>query len=204
MKKIRFAIIGCGRIAQRHAEHITNSGVLQAVCDVVFSKAQALGEKYGAKPYQNLEDLLNEERGVDIVAICTPNGLHAEHTIKALNAGFNVLCEHKGFTESHQIVVDISKNGGGRKIADNYENSNIIINKNLLPWDKLEKTGNPSGIRIGTQEVTRVGMKESEMKQIAELMKRLALDGEKPEKVRGDVIELKKNFNKVRYCFDNP
>lgn len=117
--------------------------------------------------------------------------------------GFNVLCEHKGFTESHQIVIDVSENGKGRKIANNLEDSNIIINKNILPWDSLENIGNPSGIRIGTQEVTRIGMKESEMKQIAELMKRIALDGEKPEKVKEDVIELKRNFNKVHYCFDD-
>ena len=93
MKKIKFAIIGCGRIAQRHAEHIKNNGVLQAVCDIDFSRAKSLGEMYSAKAYPNLDDLLKEEKSVDVVSICTPNGLHAEHTIKALNAGFNVLCE---------------------------------------------------------------------------------------------------------------
>lgn len=93
MKKIKFAIIGCGRIAQRHAEHIKKNGVLQAVCDIEFPRARTLGEMYGAKPYQNLDDLLKEEKSVDVVSICTPNGLHAEHTIKSLNAGFNVLCE---------------------------------------------------------------------------------------------------------------
>jgi len=117
--------------------------------------------------------------------------------------GFDVLCEHKGFTQSHQIAVDVSRIGGGRKIVESFEDANIIINKNLLPWDSLEKTGNPSGIRIGTQEVTRIGMKESEMKEIAEFMKRIAIDGEKPEKVKEDVIAMKKGFNKVHYCFDD-
>ncbi len=116
--------------------------------------------------------------------------------------GFNVLCEHKGFTESHQVVIDVSKLGGGKRIAEDFEEANIISNKNLLPWDGLEKTGNPSGIRLGTPEITRIGMKESEMKEIAKLMKRIAIDKENPEKVRKDVIELKRNFMTVQYCFE--
>lgn len=116
--------------------------------------------------------------------------------------GFNVLCEHKGYTESHQVVADVSKIGGGTKIAEAYEKANIIINKNLLPWDSLDKTANPSGIRIGTQEMTKMGMKETDMKEIASLMKKIAIDGINPEKIRKDVIELRKNYQKVQYCFD--
>lgn len=116
--------------------------------------------------------------------------------------GFDVLCEHKGFTESHQIAVDVSKLGGGREVAEKFEQANIIINKNLLPWDSMKMTENPSGIRIGTQEVTRIGMKESEMKEIAEFMKRVCIDKEDPERVKRDVIELRKDFQKVGYCFD--
>ena len=91
--KIRFAIVGCGRIAQRHAEHITNFGELTAVCDIVQDKAETLGKEYAVKTYQNIDDLLKSETETDVVSICSPNGLHAEHTIKALNAGFHVLCE---------------------------------------------------------------------------------------------------------------
>ncbi len=116
--------------------------------------------------------------------------------------GLNVLCEPKGFTQSHQVVVDVSDLGGGEKIANDLEDANIIINKNLLPWDTLEKTGNPSGIRIGTQELTHVGMKEDEMKEIAQLIKKIAVDGKSPQKIREDVIELKKGFNRIHYCFD--
>lgn len=92
MGKVNFAIIGCGRIAQRHAEHINNNGNLVAVCDIDFDKAKQLAEKYNAKAYQNIDELLQNET-VDLVAICSPNGLHAEHSIKSLNAGFHVLCE---------------------------------------------------------------------------------------------------------------
>ena len=91
--KIKFAIIGCGRIAQRHAEHISNFGELKAICDIEFEKAKELGKEYNAKPYKNIDDLLSNGSDVDVVSICSPNGLHAEHSIKALNAGFHVLCE---------------------------------------------------------------------------------------------------------------
>jgi len=91
--KINFAIIGCGRIAQRHAEHINNNGRLVAVCDIVKEKADTLASKYNAKAYYTLDEMLAAEAAVDVVAICSPNGLHAEHSIKSLNAGFHVLCE---------------------------------------------------------------------------------------------------------------
>jgi len=91
--KIRFAIIGSGRIAERHAEHIRNKGVLVAVCDVVKEKADKLAAASGAKAYYAVEDMLQQEKGIDVVSICSPNGLHARHSIAALNAGFHVLCE---------------------------------------------------------------------------------------------------------------
>lgn len=92
-KEINFAIIGCGRIANRHAEHIVNNGKLKAVCDIDFLKSKTLGDKYNATAYSNIEELLKSEPELDIISICSPNGLHAEHTIKSLNAGFHVLCE---------------------------------------------------------------------------------------------------------------
>lgn len=92
-KHFNFAIVGCGRIAQRHAEHIHNCGSLKAVCDIDLGKAQSLAKKYGAAAYAGIEDLLDHEKGIDVVSVCSPNGLHAQHSIKALQAGFHVLCE---------------------------------------------------------------------------------------------------------------
>lgn len=93
MQKVKFGIIGCGRIAQRHAEHISKRGTLVAVCDVVEDKAKKMAAATGAKAYYSVEDLLKSGEQIDVVAICSPNGLHAAHAISALNAGYNVICE---------------------------------------------------------------------------------------------------------------
>ena len=90
---IRFAIIGCGRIGQRHAEHIHAKAKLIAVCDVVKEKADKIAAEYKSKAYYDVKELLEKEKDIDVVAICTPNGLHAEHAIQSLNAGYHVLCE---------------------------------------------------------------------------------------------------------------
>lgn len=99
--KLRFALIGCGRIANRHAEHINNQAQLVAVCDVDKVKADELAAKYSAKAYYDVAGLLANEKDVDVVSVCTPNGLHAEHSIMALKAGFHVLCEKPLATNVH-------------------------------------------------------------------------------------------------------
>ncbi len=93
MNKIKFALVGCGRIGNRHAEHIANFGTLTAVCDTDFERAKVLAEKYRCKAFASLESMLGGEKAIDVVAICTPNGLHAEHSIAVLRAGHHVLCE---------------------------------------------------------------------------------------------------------------
>lgn len=94
VENLKFGIVGCGRIANRHAEHIANNGELVAVCDIDKTKADAIGEKYGARIYYDIESMLLAEKDkLDLVSICSPNGLHASHSISSLNAGFNVLCE---------------------------------------------------------------------------------------------------------------
>ncbi|HUR10511.1 MAG TPA: Gfo/Idh/MocA family oxidoreductase [Flavitalea sp.] len=90
---LKFGLVGCGRIAQRHAEHIHTKGKLVAVCDVVKEKADSMASKYKANAYDRIEEMLANEKGLDVIAICSPNGLHAEHAIQSLNAGFHVLCE---------------------------------------------------------------------------------------------------------------
>ncbi len=119
--------------------------------------------------------------------------------------GFNVLAEHKGFTQSHVMLIDITKHGDGGTIEETLEKANIIINRNLLPWDIKEGRHfmHPGGIRLGVSEITRLGMKESEMTEIAEFVARVIIRKEPLEKVKADVMEFRKDYQKVHYCFEN-
>ena len=121
------------------------------------------------------------------------------------NYGFNVLGEKRGYTESHQLAVDISKYGDGGNIEKDLEKCNIILNRQLLPGDIKEGRNylHPSGIRIGVPEVTRLGMKENEMHEIATFIKKIVIDKQDSSKILHDVIEFRKRFQKVQYAFDN-
>lgn len=118
--------------------------------------------------------------------------------------GFKVPTEHLGFTKSHMFVIDVRSLGGGAKSATLLEQANIIVNKNLLPWDPPEAVKDPSGIRLGTPEMTRLGMKEGDFKEVAKFMREVLIDGRPPEEVRKKVIEFRKNFVEVKYGFSVP
>lgn len=129
---------------------------------------------------------------------------NAKALAEALSSlGFDVLCGHKGFTKSHQVLVDVTKLGGGHRVSGLLEQANIICNKNLLPWDDLSRVDTPSGIRLGVQEVTRLGLKESGMRQVAEFMKQTALDGKDAQVVAGEVSEFIGGFSTVKYAFNS-
>lgn len=140
---VRFALIGCGRIAQRHAQHIQNNGVLAAVCDIVKEKADALAQEYNAKSYNSIEDLLQYEKEIDIVSICTPNGLHAPHAILALKAGCNVLCEKPMAISVSDCrkMIETAKETGKQLFAikQNRFNPPVAAVKKLLEEGRLGK-----------------------------------------------------------------
>jgi len=108
--------------------------------------------------------------------------------------GIKVEGKEFGYTETHQVAIDISSYGSGREIAYKLEQNNIIVNYNMLPWDTDPK--NPSGIRIGVQEMTRYGMKENEMQKIAEFIK--AVIDEK--NVKNDVIAFRRQYIEIEYA----
>jgi len=142
-KIIKFAIVGCGRIAQRHAEHIANYGKLIAVCDIDQSKANDLAAKYNAKAFCNIDDLLTNVKEIDVISVCSPNGLHAEHTIKSLKAGFHVLCE-KPMAISVQdcgIMIQEAEKANRRLFIVKQNRFNPPINalKELIQSEKLGK-----------------------------------------------------------------
>lgn len=117
--------------------------------------------------------------------------------------GVKVVAEHKGFTRSHQIALDVRGFGGGNKIAQDLEDANIILNKNLLPYDDQSDKENPAGLRVGFQDVTRHGMGEGDIKHLCDLMLDIIKGKRTPEQVKVDVLALKKEFSQVKYGFQS-
>lgn len=119
--------------------------------------------------------------------------------------GFKVLGEKRGFTKSHQIAVNVLDYSDGGKVEAELEKANIIVNRQLIPGDI--KAGrnyfHPGGVRLGVSEITRLGMKESEMKEIASFLKQIIIDKKDPKKFASKIKAFRKNYQKVHYCFDN-
>ncbi len=92
----KFALVGCGRIAQRHAELLTGGTLagaqLTAVCDVVPERAQALGNKYGVRSFEDMHEMMSATNP-DVVAVLTESGHHAEHVIALAPYGAHLVVE---------------------------------------------------------------------------------------------------------------
>jgi len=168
-----------------------NSGIFPGVCSSyhlhhVAGKAVALSE---------FEEF-GESYASDIVA-------NAKALGESLSAeGFDVLAEERGFTASHQVVTRHGEidSGAGRDAAATLEDAGIITNMNMLPGDT--KALAPSGLRLGTPELTRIGMGVDEMQDVARFFARALIEGEDPSSVKSDVTEFKGGFQTIRYCFD--
>ena len=149
---------------------------------IAFTEMMKFGQEYAAQVVRNAKAL--------------GQALH--------DRDLSVMAENKGFTESHQIVIDITKYGLGGDVEKKLEKCNIILNRQLIPGDT--KAGrhymNPGGLRIGVSEITRLGMKQSEMEEIAEFIRRVVVKKEDPKSVTNDVIEFRNHFQKVQYCFE--
>ena len=165
-----------GLTSSHHIHHM-------AAKAVTFAEALEFGKDFAAQTIKNAKALAEELN----------------------NLGFKVLGEKKGFTQSHQAVVNVLDYGDGGKIEADLEKANIIVNRQLIPGDLKAKRHymNPGGIRLGSSEVTRLGMKESDMQQIASLIKNVVIDNKDAKEVASHVLELRKNFQKTQYCFDN-
>src|SRR6266849_6384649 len=117
--------------------------------------------------------------------------------------GITVLAAHKGYTRTHQIILDVRRYGGGLEVAGRLARANIITNKNLIPADRPEDWDRPSGLRIGTTEVTRLGMDSADMETIADFMARLLVERAAPEDVVDDVIAFRLPYQTLYYCFNH-
>ena len=124
---------------------------------------------------------------------------NAQHFAQALHErGFKVFGEKLGFTKSHQILVEVGL-GKGKEASKTLEAAGIVTNMNTIPGDA--DPFRPSGLRLGTPELTRLGMKESEMEAVADFYQRALIKKEKPEKIKADVKEFRKDFQELHYCF---
>lgn len=108
--KVKFAVVGCGYIGKRHAELIVNNAEceLVALCDVK-PKEDLKIEKYQVPFFNDIDDLLKEDLGIDVVCVTTPNGLHAAFAIRALKASKHVVVEKPMALSKHdceQIIYE--------------------------------------------------------------------------------------------------
>lgn len=116
--------------------------------------------------------------------------------------GEKVVGEDMGFTKSHQVALDVTKYGDGGLVEKKLEAMNIIVNRQLLPGDLQagRHYTNPGGIRLGVPELTRLGMKKSDMREVAEIL-HAALNTEEVALVKKRVLRLRKPHQKVLYSF---
>ncbi|MBS1737651.1 MAG: Gfo/Idh/MocA family oxidoreductase [Bacteroidetes bacterium] len=141
--KFCFGIIGCGKISIRHAENMARFGKIIAVCDIIPERANTLAAKFGANPYLDVSKMLEMETELNVIAICSPNGLHAIHSIACLNAGKDVLCEKPlciKSGEGEEMLAAAKRNNKKLFVVKSTRfNPPVISLKNLLGNNSLGK-----------------------------------------------------------------
>lgn len=130
-KTIRFAVYGCGMIANIHADAIRhiNNAVLIGAADKCREAAVKFSEKYGIKLFDNFDDILASEE-IDAVCICTPNATHAEYAIKALNKDKSVILEKPmavSMAECDKIIEACRKSKGKLTVISQLRYSSDIL-----------------------------------------------------------------------------
>jgi len=115
--------------------------------------------------------------------------------------GFDVQAEEFGYTQSHQVAINVKAFGGGEKVSRTLEMNDIILNMNMLPHEPLSAHDHPEGVRIGVQEMTRFGMGEEEMARIAELIKECIVE---KRSMKEEVNRFRSQYQEVKYSFDEP
>ncbi|MDH7516804.1 MAG: serine hydroxymethyltransferase [Candidatus Thermoplasmatota archaeon] len=168
LRKLGFGVFP-GVTSSYHLHHVAAKGI-------AFAEHLEFGEAYATQTIKNAKRLAQS----------------------LYERGFKVFGEKLGFTESHQVLVEIGP-GKGKEASKKLEEAGIITNMNMIPGDK--DPINPSGLRLGTPELTRIGMKESEMDEIASFYERVLLKNENTKKIREEVKEFRKNFQELHYCF---
>lgn len=93
-KKVKFAVVGCGHIGKRHAEMVyrNEEAELVALCDIK-QKSELGIERFEVPFFTSIEDLLKSNLEIDVINICTPNGLHSDQASLALDKGMHIVVE---------------------------------------------------------------------------------------------------------------
>jgi len=108
--------------------------------------------------------------------------------------GIQVEGEAHDYTETHQVVINVREYGNGKEIAQRLEDNNLITNFQALPYD--ESFNDPSGIRMGVQEMTRFGMKEKDFETLAANIADVIING---KNVKDEVSLYRNNFMQMQY-----
>lgn len=121
---------------------------------------------------------------------------------QALNdEGFTVVGSHKGFTETHQVLLDVRPIGReGAESSKALAKCNIMTNRGRLPGDSNEKKY--GAVRLGVSELTRTGMDESTMAYIATLFKKCLIDNVPATIMKTEVAQLMQKHNRLEFSFD--
>ena len=93
---LNFALVGWGRIAKRHSELLGLNQIdgarLVSVCDIEYSKAKVIGERFNVSSYKDFDEMMENEN-IDVVAVLTPSGLHANHVVSLSKYGKDIMVE---------------------------------------------------------------------------------------------------------------
>lgn len=174
MEEDQWRRIDRGAFSGSSSNHHLDTLAQMAVCTYEFME---FGEQYAADTIKNAK------------ALATELDRH----------GFDVQGKEFGFTETHQVAVNVRDFRSGEKVSKTLEINDIILNMNMLPHEPLKNHDRPDGIRIGVQEMTRVGMGEQEMGRIAELIKECIVD---KKTVIEEVNRFRSKYQEVRYSYD--
>lgn len=131
---IKFALIGCGRIAKRHAELLGTGQIagasLAAVCDVVPQRAQQFGATFAVPAYTSIEEMLRHANA-DVVSVLTPSGMHADHVVQVARSGRHVVVEKPmalTLTDA-QRMIEVCDESGVRLFVVKQNRFNVPIVK---------------------------------------------------------------------------
>lgn len=141
MERLKFILVGCGNIGERHALLASLKGELLAVCDIDEKKARQFSEQFQCYGYTSFEQMIAEESEADVLLVCTPNGLHASHSIAGLKAGKHVLCEKPmalSVADCRKMIAAASKaNKHLMVVKQNRFNPPVAALKKLIEKNKL-------------------------------------------------------------------